>query len=185
MSNVHAPPMRRSEEATTQQLGLAREQGNALQTAIDAMNEESSSGVIAKAAGEYEVAVAVEEAEGMWHLRDGELVWESPTDENCHVEVCVRDGADGRFVPALDVTVTITGDDGGEVGTHRQEFLWHPWLYHYGRNWKVPGDGEYAVRVRIEPPSFMRHDHENGRRYGEPVEVEFERVPISTGQKQA
>jgi hypothetical protein len=74
--------------------------------------------------------------------------------------------------------------DGQAIGTHRQPFLWHPWLYHYGRNWEVPGDGSYRLRVRIEPPEFPRHDKINGRRYAEPVEVEFENVRVETGRKQ-
>ena len=48
-----------------------------------------------------------------------------------------------------------------------------PKTYHYGRNWKVPGDGEYTLRVHIEPPTFMRHDELNGRRFEEPVDVEL------------
>jgi len=46
-------------------------------------------------------------------------------------------------------------------------------IYHYGRNWTVPMDGEYTSRVRVEPPTFMRHDEVNGRRFTEPVDVEF------------
>lgn len=69
------------------------------------------------------------------------------------------------------------------MGTHAQPFLWHPWLFHYGRNWQVPGDGEYTLRVRIEPPTFHRHDKRNGLRYAEPVEVEFRGVQLETGQK--
>lgn len=177
------PPMRASEESNADQLRLARRQGEALQAALQAMDVESDSGVILRRAGDYEIGVAVEEAEGMWHLRDGELVWENPDEENCHVEVCVRDGADGRFVPGLGVTVTLVDPDGNELGSHDQPFLWHPWLYHYGRNWRVPEAGKYGVRVRVEPPTFMRHDHENGRRYLEPVEVEFEGVEIEPDQK--
>jgi hypothetical protein len=64
-----------------------------------------------------------------------------------------------------------------------QPFLWHPWLYHHGLNWKLPGDGAYIIRVLVEPPDFMRHDKINGRRYAEPVEVEFRNVQIRTGQK--
>ena len=139
--------MRQSEESDREQLELARIQGDALQKAVDAMDEESDSGVHVQRAGDYEIGIAVEEAEGMWMWRDGELRWENPREENCHVEVCVRDGADGRFVPALDVTVTLIDPDGNEVGTHGQPFLWHPWLYHYGRNWTVPEEGEYRVRV--------------------------------------
>jgi Fe2+ transport protein len=177
------PPMRSSEESSREQLRLAKVQGDALQQALDAMDEESDSGVIAQRAGDFEIGIAVEEAEGMWRWRDGTLEWQDPADENCHVEVCVRDGADGRFVPGLSVTATLVGPDGEEVGTHEQPFLWHPWLYHYGRNWKVPGEGEYTIRVRVEPPTFMRHDHENGRRFVEAVEVEFEGVEIEPDQK--
>lgn len=177
------PPMRSSEESTRAQLEVARLQGEALQRAVDAMDGESDSGVISQRAGDYEVAIAIEEAEGMWMPEGGELVWRDPTEENCHVEVCVRDGADGRFVPGLEVHVTLVGPDGREVGTHEQPFLWHPWLYHYGRNWTIPGEGAYTVRVRVEAPRFMRHDHENGRRYAEPVEVEFADVEIEPGRK--
>jgi Fe2+ transport protein len=178
------PPLRKSEESTARQLRLAVAQGDALQRALEAMDEESDSGVLTALAGDYEIGIAVEEAEGMWHRRDGELAWADPGgDENCHVEVCVRDAADGRFVPGLEVHVTLLGADGDELGTARQPFLWHPWLHHYGRNWRVPGAGRYRIRVRVEPPVFMRHDHENGRRYLDPVAVEFDRVAIEPGRK--
>jgi uncharacterized cupin superfamily protein len=183
MPAARRPPMAESEESTERQLELARRQGAALQEAVDAMDEESDSGVLVERAGDYAIAIAVEEAEGMWMPHDGELRWQNPERENCHVEVCVRDGADGRFVPGLAVTVTLIDPDGSEVGTHEQPFLWHPWLYHYGRNWTVPEEGEYTVRVRVEASTFMRHDHENGRRYLEPVEVEFASVPIEPDQK--
>lgn len=184
MSRSGRPPERRSEESNREQLELAVRQGDALQEALAAMDEESESGVLVQRAGDYEIGIAVEEAEGMWTRADGgQLEWQNPADENAHVEVCVRDGADGRFVPELDVTVTLVDPDGHEVGTHRQPFLWHPWLYHYGRNWAVPREGEYTIRVRVEPPRFMRHDHENGRRYAEPVEVRFDDVAIETGAK--
>jgi uncharacterized protein involved in high-affinity Fe2+ transport len=177
------PPMDTSEESDRGQLRLARRQGDALREAVDAMNEESDSGVLTQRAGDFEIAVAVEEAEGMWEPQNGELEWHNPEDENCHVEVCVRDAADGRFVPELDVTVTLVDPDGNELGTHAQPFLWHPWLYHYGRNWTVPEEGEYRIRVRVEAPRFARHDHENGCRFREAVEVEFGGVQIEPDQK--
>lgn len=177
------PSMRTSEESSRGQLALARRQGEALQAALEAMDEESESGVLTQKAGEYEIGVAIEEAEGMWARQDDELRWRNPEGENCHIEVCVRDRADGRFIPGLDVSVTLIDLDGDELGTHEQPFLWHPWLYHYGRNWRVPEAGEYRIRVQIAPPGFMRHDHENGRRYLEPVEVEFDGVEIEPGQK--
>jgi len=50
-------------------------------------------------AGDYLVGYAVEAAEGMYELRDGRLGWRSPQAENLHLEITVRDRADGRFVP--------------------------------------------------------------------------------------
>ena len=49
-------------------------------------------------------------------------------------------------------------------------------------NWTVPADGEYPLRVRVEPPTFMRHDEVNGRRFTEPVDVEFRGVKVERGQ---
>ena len=176
------PPMVSSEESTKDQLALARKQGEAYADAVQAMDKETGADI--KAAGEYEVGIVVESAEGMYYMDGGRLVWKEPAEENAHVEVAVRDAADGRFVPGLTVSVTLTDSGGNALGTHEQPFLWHPWLYHYGRNWKVPGEGDYRVTVRIEAPTFMRHDHENGKRFAEPVEVEFERH-ITPGQKKA
>lgn len=176
------PPMEPSDEASESQLDLARDQGSAVERALEHMAEEVATDGGETRAGDYLVGYAVEEAEGMYHLRDGELVWEEPEDENLHVEVSVRDGSDGRIVPGLDVTATLVGPDGEEVGTHKQPFVWHPWIHHYGRNWAVPGDGSYTLRVRIEAPDFPRHDKKNGKRYAQAVEVEFENVEVETGQ---
>lgn len=176
--------MRASDEASEEQLRLAKEQGDALQKAIDEMTKEEAHDGGEKQAGDYLIGYAVEEAEGLYYLQDSQLEWQEPKEEeNVHVEVAVRDASDRRFIPALKVYATLIGEDGKEVGTHRQPYLWHPWLYHYGRNWTVPGDGEYTLRVRIEMPEFPRHGKKNGRRFAEPVEVEFEGVKIKTGQK--
>jgi hypothetical protein len=55
-------------------------------------------------------------------------------------------------------------------------------IYHYGRNWALPADGDYTLRVHIEPPRFMRHDEVNGKRFQELVEVEFSDVHIERGK---
>ena len=185
MTSDSKPPMRSSDEATDEQLRLARAQGDALANALRHMTEKEADDGGEQPAGDYLVGYAVEEAEGMYVMRDGRLEWQNPEEENLHLEVSVRDRADGRFVPGLTVTATLIDGDGKEVGSHRQPFLWHPWLYHYGRNWTVPGDGSYRLRVRIEPPDFPRHDKINGCRFAEPVQVEFERVAVETGQKRS
>ena len=149
MIKEQIPPMRSSEEATQEQLKLAKAQGEAMQQALEHMIQKEADDGAEKRAGDYLVGYAVEEAEGMYHLHAGELQWHEPEDENVHVEVSVRDGADGRFVPGLTVYATLIDRAGRKVGTHQQPFLWHPWLYHYGRNWRVPGDGEYTLQVPV------------------------------------
>lgn len=172
--------MEESDEATEAQLEMARKQGEAYVTALEHMATEEANGGGSAPAGHYIVAYAHEEAEGMYRREGGELVWQEP-DGNIHMEISVRDAGDNRFVPGLDVHLTIVDDEGNEVGTETMPFLWHPWLYHYGRNWRIPGDGTYALRVRIEPPDFMRHDDKNGLRYPEVVTVEFADVELETG----
>src|SRR5512132_2275925 len=73
--------------------------------------------------------------------------------------------------------------DGGELFTTTVPFLWHPYLYHYGTTAKVPGEGPYTVRVRIEAPAFMRHDPVNGKRYAESVQVVFEDRRFTPGRE--
>jgi hypothetical protein len=177
------PPMEQSNEAEPEQLELARKQGEAYKKALEHMaNQEADSGAM-KAAGNFVVAYAVEDAEGMYHKVNGKLEWREPEDENTHIEITAFDAGDGRFVPGLDIYVTVFDSNGKSIGRHQQKFLWHPWLYHYGRNWKLPGDGTYTLKVEIDVPDFPRHDKKNGKRYAEPVEVTFENVHIKTGQK--
>lgn len=174
------PPMEPSDESTRDQLKIARAQGDAYGRALEAMNQES--GAQMQRVNDYEIAVVAENAEGMYQPSDGRLRWENPTTENVHIEVAVRDASDGRFIPGLPVHVTVYAPNGEKIGTHQHEFLWHPWLYHYGRNWSVPAEGDYRIHVRIEPPLFMRHDRKNGDRYTQPAELDFS-VHIKPGQK--
>ncbi len=181
--NTSYPPMRSSDEANKKQLEMARAQGQAMQEAAEHMMKEEADDGAAKHVGDYLIGYAVETAEGMYMPDGDDLVWQAPDEENLHVEVVVADASDKRFIPGLTVHATLIGPDGKKVGTHQQPFLWHPWLYHYGRNWKVPGDGTYKLRVEVERPTFGRHDKENGKRFAEGVTVEFDNVQVKTGQK--
>lgn len=174
--------MKTSDEAKQKQLDMAKEQGQAYKKALEHMAKEEAHGET-KPAGNYMVSYAVEAAEGTYHLMDGGLVWHEPETENAHIEIAIQDGSDLRFVPGLTVHVTVIDQYNEVIGTHQQPFLWHPWLYHYGRNWVLSGEGEYTLRVHIDAPDFMRHDKENGKRYADPVDVEFRNVRIKTGQK--
>lgn len=90
--------MKPSDEATTEQLELGRAQGEAAVKALKTMMEKVATSGGEKRAGDYIVSYAIEEAEGMYHLSDGELQWQEPEEENLHVEVAVRDSDDGGDV---------------------------------------------------------------------------------------
>ncbi|MEV5634090.1 iron transporter [Micromonospora tulbaghiae] len=181
MTRQTSPPMAPSNEATDEQLDVARTQGDAYHQAMRAMAEEE--GAHTAQAGDYLIGFVNEEAEGMYAL-DGEcVVWrEAAEDANVHLEVAVADAADGRFIPGLDVHLELSRD-GIPVLATDLPFLWHPFLYHYGTNAKVPDEGPYRVTIRIAPATFMRHDPVNGLRYTRSTEVHFDNITLTNGRK--
>jgi len=184
MEKHQKPPMDPdTSEATKTQLDLAKAQGEAFGKALEYMVEEVAHTGGKQQAGEYMVGYAIEDAEGMYHYRDGQLSWQNPKNENLHVEIAVCDAADGRFIPNLNVTAALITPGGQKLGPYEQELVWHPMLYHYARNWNVPDNGEYSLLVHIEPPTFMRHDEVNGRRFTTPVDAEFTGVKVTRGSE--
>lgn len=172
-----------SGEADKQQLKMARDEGAAYQRSLTYMVKKVAHTGAKKTVGDYIVGIAQEEAEGMYRPNSqGRLVWKKPQDENCHLEISVSDVGDKRFIPGLQIEAELVSKQGDKVGPFAVPFLWHPGLYHYGANIKVPGDGKYDVKVKIEPPAFARHDKRNGRRFAKTVNVKFAGVDIKTGQ---
>lgn len=176
------PPMAPSNEASPDQLDVARAEGDAYGRAMRAMADEE--GAVTARAGDLVIGFVNEEAEGMYALDGDRLVWrEAAEDANVHLEVAVADAGDGRFVPGLSVRLELSRDGEMPVLDTELPFLWHPFLHHYGTNAAVPDEGPYRVTVRIAPAGFMRHDPVNGRRYAEPVEVHFDDVRLARGRK--
>ncbi len=112
-------PLVPSDEGDEKGLELGRAQGEALTRTLRHMTEEIAHDGREVQAGEYLVAYAVEEAEGMWVPKDGDLAWSEPGEENAHIEVAVRDAADGRLIPGLRIEATIIDGDGNEIGVPR------------------------------------------------------------------
>ena len=181
--DTHKPPMDPdTSEADRTQLDYARVQGEAYGRALAHMAQRVANAGGVQEAGDYTIGYAIEEAEGMYEWTDGKLTWRDPDDENVHLEIAVRDRADGRFVPGLRVTATLTAPDNDRVGPVELPLLWHPMIYHYGRNLTAPVDGRYAMFVHIDPPTFGRHDEVNGQRFVDAVDVEFHDVELKRGQ---
>lgn len=173
-----------SDEVDQKQLDMARREGDAFHQSLRYMAGEKADGGGLQRVGDYIVAFAQERAEGMWMAHgEGKLVWMEAKDENCHIEVVVSDAVDRRFLPGLDVEVSFLPERGKPIGPMKVPFVWHPGLYHYGRNLKLPGDGRYTIRIRIAAPKFMRHDKDLGRLYASTVTAEFKDVVIKTGRE--
>lgn len=179
---THGDTYTHSDESSRTEIGLAKGEGLAYGAALEYLTRVEASDWGEKNAGDYVVAYSIEDAEDLYHMRDGRLEWHQPEKENCHLEIAVRNAADGRFLPCLTVQATLVDADGSTIGSHPMPFLWHPWIYHYGRNWVVPHDGRYTMKIHIDVPTFPRHDRINGDRFREPVDLEFA-VNIKTGRK--
>jgi hypothetical protein len=171
------------EPAATPQPSAAWAQGDAYGGALALMTGTTAHDGGERQAGDYLIGYAVAAAEGAYEWVDGELEWRDPVEENIHLRISVRDAGDGRFVPGLRVVATLADPDGAEIGPHEHPLVWHPVLYHYGRNWLVASDGEYILRIEVDPPRFLRQDDVNGLRFMDAVAVEFPCVNIRRGRQ--
>jgi hypothetical protein len=83
--------MQASDEATEEELEMARAQGDVMAKALNHMIGDVAEDGQEKQVGDYLVGYAIEEAEGMYMPdENGELMWREPEEENIHVEVsCV------------------------------------------------------------------------------------------------
>lgn len=168
--------MRPSEAGDARGLELGREQGEAFGRALRHIENEADTGQEIEGR-DYLIGLAAEKAESMCVPDNGGLQWQEPQDENVHIEISVRDRADGRLI-----RISILQEDGTEIGTHPHPFLWHPYLYHYGRNWRIPHAGRYQLRLHFEAPDFARRDRANGSRIAQGVDVSFHDVILQTGK---
>jgi hypothetical protein len=179
MPKPHKTPLHAS-EGDNRGLELGRRQGAAYgQTLLHMLTKVADCGEEIES-GDYLIAFAAEAAEGLYVLQGGKLFWREPAKQNVHIEVAVRDRADGRLIPSLRVRVSVSEKGGREIGTHIHPLLWHPYLYHYGRNWHIRGSGTYSIRVQFDAPAFPRHDIRNGRRLNQGADVTFRDVTLTT-----
>lgn len=182
MNTTHGENLEKSDESSRPEIGLAKAQGVAYGSALKYLTSMEANDSGEREIGDYIVAYAIEDAEGLYHIQKGKLDWVEPTAYNCHIEVTVRNAADGRFLPGLSVNAKLFDTGGSKIADLVLPFLWHPWIYHYGANCKVPGDGTYKLQVHVDVPEFPRHDRVNGLRFLQPADAQFE-VKIKTGRK--
>lgn len=157
-----------SDEASLSQLERASEEGAALGDELKWVEREEGAVAETVAAGEYLVTCLITPADDFYDLEAAQ--YSSPAHHttvepgSAHVGVVVRDAADGRAVPGLDVRATLRASSGGPTRTARLPFGWHPVLNRYGDNMRLP-NGAFTIEVRIASPAYARHDSVNGQRY--------------------
>lgn len=175
-------PMSRHSPQDKEQIALL--QGKAYQDALNMMKDTVQSHK------SYEnndmiVTLACEEAEGLYvPASSEELKWKIPASKsNLHVEIIVQDTLDRRFIPNLDITLRII-DSNKSKDTYKLPFLWHPFLFHYGKNIEIPGEGKYSFEVMIKQPTFGRHDEIRGNRYAQDTSIQFDDLYLKPGRKE-
>ena len=169
-------------EDNEKKIKLAEQQGKTLNDAADYMKGMDNH--VETEVDDYIITVVSEEAEGTYQLKDGELKWHVPPKEfNTHMEILVRDKNDKRFIPGLDIKGKIFNEAKELVQEEKFPIFWHPFLNHYGANFKIPKAGKYTVEVHIPAPTFPRHDEIKGKRFGKDVRVTLGPISLEAGRK--
>lgn len=158
----------------------------ALEDTIKAMRAQASSGAEQQVGGMI-VTYAIEYAEAFWRFSpSGKFRYtienEGSNAENAHLEIAPRDSRTGRYIPAATVTTETVGPDGGSPKQDTPQ-LWHSWLYHFGKNVRVPKPGKYRLDVTVTPTPVAHYGRRTGDIWWNPVSVSFADAEIKTGGK--
>ena len=160
----------------------------ALEDTIKTMWAQASSGGEQQAGGII-VTYAIEYAEAFWRFSpSGKFRYtienEALNAENAHLEIAPRDPRTGRYVPAARVTTETIGPGGGNPRQDTPQ-LWHSWLYHFGKNVRVPRSGKYRLDVTVTPTPVAHYERQTGDAWWDPVSVSFADAEIKTGGSDA
>lgn len=178
--------------ADTAGLTLAMNEGAALGRSLNEMANNVAVSGGATRAGDYIAYVAFERSEAYWepngHTPDGlSLRYTIEADEslahNAHLEIGMRDTLTGRFLPGMPPQATILDAQGRVVGTYEPHFMWHPWIHHFGMNFRIPHSGHYTVRVHADMPRYRRYGRLAETMFAAPLDAEIPNLKIVTGQK--
>jgi hypothetical protein len=142
-------------------------------------------------AGDLEVAVMYSAPHQFWRMagdeREVEPVEES---DSLHLMATVWEPETGTVVPETGLSVEIAPEGGGFDEQVIYPMLSQPMGFHYGANFELQGDGEYAVRVSVGGINIRRTGAFEGR-FEEPasgtVELVFDeetRQEVSDGTRE-
>lgn len=157
----------------------------ALSAAITALWQESISG-IEKPSGDYFVAYALDYSGLELPLAGVKLhpknLIEFTGKENASLTLLVRDSRTGRVIAGLKPQAILAATDGKLYGPGELPLVLPTWLYHYGRNIRIPRKGLYQLRVHFDAPGFRRWGRQS-ERFAAPAEIDFDGVSLQPGKK--
>ena len=163
---------------------VARKQGEAFDAALEIMSQDVDT-CLSVHKDDYIITIACEEAEGSYVPADEKsLTWNAPGKPlNKHIEIVVQDADDHRFLPELSIRCTMRDTNGDGIAEFELPFMWHPFMFHYGSDVELPGEGDYRFSLTIGQPEFGRHDELNGARYKTAVQVDLGPLHLKPGRK--
>ncbi|HKJ40881.1 MAG TPA: hypothetical protein VKA27_02260 [Sunxiuqinia sp.] len=167
-------------------LALAVAQGRAEQDALETMMGKVATDGKEEQNGDYLVAYTYDYAAGYWELKAGKLKYNNriiqSTEKNGNIGIIVMDKMTGRFLPNLTISARFLYDLNPIVKVN-PELVWHPWLYHYAQNIRIPGGKSYTLQVHADPPAFRRYDKNIGEIMNKPIDISFSDIKVKSGQK--
>jgi hypothetical protein len=120
-------------------------------------------------AGDLDVAVMYSAPHQFWRVVGDELEMEPvESDDSLHLMATVWDDETGTVVPETGLTVEIAPAGGAFDEQVIYPMLSQPMGFHYGANFTLDGDGEYAVRVTVGGLNIRRTGAFEGR-FGDPA----------------
>lgn len=127
--------------------------------------------LVEQEAGGMLIGLIIEQAEpyAVWK-GEKPMLKEPRPDETHHIEVVLRDASTKRVIPYARVKLIMA--KGGVVKVEKAlDPLWAEAFFHYGTNAALPEEGHYTITVRVDPPTFGRH--EPFTQFTHPVEATF------------
>lgn len=130
---------------------------------------------------DYLVAYFVEPARMLQYYDNGELVVERPQDKNAYIGIAVHHEGTLHFLSQLTVTVKVLDRFNKLIGEKKHFYHARPNLHNYGRNWALPGDGMYTLKVHIEVSEKQSREMAKYKISPGSVDIDFHNVMIHTG----
>ena len=172
-NDVMLLPLATANVSTADEAELLKPYDDALSAAITALWQQSASGA-EQPSGDYFVAYALEDRAMRPRVKN---LFESSGKNNVRLEVLIRDSRTGRLISGLHPLAGLVAADGTGYEPEELTPIWHSWLDHYGRGFRLSRKGTYTLSVSFDAPGFRRWGRQSDR-FAASAEVEFDNLSL-------